>query len=160
MPKTFGTILASWNIPEFEKYDRSIFWYVSFGLLGFFCLIYGLWTANFLFVLIIIIAAFIIYIQEKTEAAQIKCLITSKGVKLGAKFYLYGDIKQFWIIYDPPAVKKLYFSFRNILSPHLVISLKSQNPIKIREILLQFLEEDLEKEKEPFSESFSRWAKI
>ena len=160
MPKTFGTILASWNIPEFEKYNRSVFWYIGFGLLGFFCLIYALWTVNFLFALIIIIAAFVVYIQEKTEALPIKCLITSKGIKFGARLYFYSDIKQFWIIYDPPAVKKLYFSFRNILSPQLAISLKNQNPIKIREILLQLLDEDLEKEREPFHELLGRWAKI
>jgi len=160
MPQNFGKILASWRVPEFEKHQRSIIWYIGFGLLGTALLIYAFWTMNFLFALIIIIAAFVVYIQEKTEPRQVKFLISAKGIKIGKKFYPYKDINKFWILYNPPEVKKLYFTFNNMLSFRLMVPLKNQNPLKIRDILLQFLEEDLEKEEEPMSEVVGRWAKI
>ena len=160
MPQDFGKTLASWRVPEFIKHQRSIVWYIGFGLFALVLLIYAFWTMNFLFGLIIIIAAFVIYIQEKTEPHQVKFLITGKGIKIGRKIYLYKDIDKFWILYDPPGVKKLYFIFKNMLSFRMMVPLKGQNPLKIREILLQFLEEDLEKEEEPMSEVVSRWAKM
>jgi hypothetical protein len=160
MPENFGKILASWRVPEFEKHQRSIIWYLGFGLLGTVLLVYAFWTMNFLFALIILIAAFVVYIQEKTEPGQVKFLISAKGIKIGKKFHSYKDINKFWILYNPPEVKKLYFTFNNMLSFRLMLPLKNQNPLKIRDILLQFLEEDLEKEEEPLSEAVGRWAKI
>ena len=160
MPRDFGKILASWNVREFERRDRSLVWYVGLGLIAVVLLIYAVYANNFLFIVIILLSGFVFYLQHKSGVSRVEFNITSRGIKLGTKTYYYKDIGKFWIIYDPPEVKKLYFVFKSSLTPRLMIQLKNQNPLTIREILLQFLEEDLEKEEEPISESFAKWSKL
>ena len=160
MPQKFGKILASWRVSEFEKHERTALWYIGFGVLGVVLLIIALVTINYLFALIIIITALIIYLQEKAEAHMVTFLITSRGIKVGRSECPYKDIGKFWIIYDPPHVKKLYFNFKNLMKTSLMVPLKSQNPLMVRDILLNFLEEDLEREEEPLSEVFGRLSKL
>ena len=47
--------------------------------------------------------------------------------------------KSFFIIYQPPEVKSLYFEFKALTKPRLVIPLKDQNPVEIRKTLLEHL---------------------
>ena len=160
MPQTFGKILASWKFAEFDKHNRSRLWYIFFGVLSVALLVYSFITFNYLFTLIIILGSGIIYLQAKTEPRSVLFHITTKGIKIGAREHLYKDIKNFWILYDPPAVKKLYFSFKGGWGGQFMVPLKNQNPLKIRDILLNFVIEDLEKEEEPTGEAFGRWAKL
>ncbi|HCR15563.1 MAG: hypothetical protein A2295_03290 [Candidatus Jacksonbacteria bacterium RIFOXYB2_FULL_44_15] len=160
MLEDFGKILASWQVPEYDEHERSMFWYIGFGALGLGLIIYAIATANYLFALIIVLAAVIIYFQHRGTATRVDFLVTGKGIKVGNREYSYRDLKQFWILYNPPLVKKLYFSFQSSLTPRLMIPLRNQNPLKVREILLSFLGEDLEKEEEPLSEVFAKWTKL
>jgi len=160
MTKKYGKILASWSVPEFDKPKRPLAWYLFFGFIGLGLLIYAIITVNYLFALIIFLIGFIIYLREQNEPELVKFIITEKGIKLGKNFYSYKEIKNFFILYDPPEVKKLYFIFERIFSFRLMVPLKNQNPLKIRKILLQFLLEDLDVEEEPVSESVGRWLRL
>jgi hypothetical protein len=91
---------------------------------------------------------------------NIKLNIREDGLEIGRNFYSYRDLNNFWIIYQPPEVKKIYVSFKSRIAAPLVISLENQNPLKIRKTLLEYLPEDLEKEEEPASDSLSRTFKI
>ncbi|MCH7492666.1 hypothetical protein IID19_03715, partial [Patescibacteria group bacterium] len=62
--------------------------------------------------------------------------------------------------YEPPEVKNLYFDFKTGIRPSISISLESQNPVNIRKKLLEYLEEDTEKENESFSDGLSRMLKL
>ena len=155
-----STILASWKITGFDKHHRPIRWYILIGLIGFAFLCYAIITTNYLFAIIVVLGGAIIYIQDTASADQVPFAITTRGIKIGNAEHVYNEIGKFWIIYDPPEVKKLYFSFKGSFSPSVMIPLSNQNPLKIRDILLRFLEEDLEKEEEPLSETLARWSKI
>ena len=64
--------------------------------------------------------------------------ITEDGLLVGNEFFPYEKIKNFYIIYQPPDVKMLYFDPKNILRPLIGIPLDDQNPSAIREILSTF----------------------
>lgn len=140
----FGQALASWNIPEFEKYQRTIVWYVVMIGSGLGLFIWAVWTMNFLFAIIIFIIATIIFIHERREPDMLEFTIYEDGILLDRKFFLYKEIKKFWIIYEPPIVKNLYFQVNRQLRSELSIPLINMNPVYIRKILLKYLEEDLE----------------
>ena len=160
MPQKFGKILASWSVSEYEKHERSLVWYIAAGVLGFALFVWAIFTFNYLFALIIVLFSAIVYLRATSDPNIVKFLITTKGVRIGRREYQYKDIDRFWIIYDPPDVKKLYLAFKRSLAPRVMVPLKNQNPVKIREILLDFLFEDLEKEDEPMSEVIGRFAKL
>jgi hypothetical protein len=147
-------------VPTFEKHPRSFGWYVVFAIIGIALLIYAVVSVNYLFAFIIVLFAFIVYVQKHSEPELVDFTITSKGIVIGKNAYPYKDIKTFWILYDPPVVKKLYFCFKRAVAPRIMVPLQDQNPLHIRDFLLQFLEEDLGQEEEPISEIFGRLAKM
>jgi len=155
-----GEIFFSWEFPEYFKYERSKLWYLGMGILGGILLIYCLFAKNFLFALIVIMVGIIIFLYEAKEPLNVSFSITEDGLELGRNFYPWKDLKNFWIIYEPPKIKTLYFIFKNAWRPRLNIPLLDQNPLKIREKLLEYLDEDLEKEEEPISDSFGRFLKL
>jgi len=156
----FNEIIA-WSVLEYEKHERGRAWYVAASIIAALALIYSFWTANFLFVVIIVVAAVVIILNDGRNPEKIKFAISGEGVIIGKKFIDYDDLKNFSIIYKPrQGVKKLYFEFKNVVRPRLSLNLDNMNPLPIREILLNYLPEDLERENEPLSEQLGRLFKI
>jgi hypothetical protein len=158
--KDLGEILASWSFNEYAQYQRGKRWYVAAFLIIIFLLFYSLITANFLFAVIVILGAVTILMRDRYGPDKIDFAITEDGLKVEDKFYEYDLFSQFYIIYKPPHIKTLFVDFKSILKPRLSIPLENQNPLKIREVLKEYLKEDLDKEEEPISESLKRILKI
>ena len=153
-------ILANWDIPEVEKFERTKTWYLITGIIFILLLIYCVLTTNFLFAVIIIFLAIIQYLNEKVGHTFLTFTITPDGMMVGEKFYPYKKIENFYIIYEPPEIKKLFIIFKSVLQPRLSIPFLDQNPVKIREILTAYLPEDLEKEYEPITDKLGRLLKF
>jgi hypothetical protein len=156
MPK----ILISWEVPEFEKHKKSLGWYVTGGIVLLILLIYCIKTANFLFAVILLMAAIIIILYDFRESREVEFALTSSGVKFGEKEYPYENFKRFWIVYEPPEVKKLYLEFQSVAMPRLVVSFNDINPNEIRKFLLEYVAEDLEEKDEPFTDYLGRVLKL
>ncbi len=158
--KDLGKILDEWQFPEFVKYQRNRRWYIIAGISVALLLIYSAFTANILFAMIIIIASIIFIINQKRDPKMISFKISEEGIVVDETLYEWPEIKNFWIIYEPPKVKNLYFEFKSLLLPRLPIPLQDQDPIKIREVLLDYIDEDIEREGEPISDGISRTLKL
>ena len=78
----------------------------------------------------------------------------------GAVHYPFDEIVNFYIIYKPPETKMLFIKPKGFFRPQLHIPLLNHDPVVIREILGNFIDEDLEKEDEPVSEFFGRFFKF
>lgn len=154
-----GQTLAEWTFPEFTKYKKTRGWYFGITIFLLVLVLVGIFTQSYLFLLIIALVILIYYIRSRREPATINFGITEDGLEVGEAFYPYKNIKNFWIIYEPPEVKNLYVSFK-VLRPSLSIALLNQNPIKIRKILLNYLQEDLTKENESFADGLMRMLKL
>ncbi len=148
--------MHEWTILEYEQHERNLAWYVIMGLAGLFLVGYGLLTGNFLFALIIILFAIILFLRSHQTPNQVLFQITELGVVVGSRFYPYTELKDFYIIYNPPAVKTLFLNPNSIMRPILHIPLLDKNPVEVKHSLRAFLPEDLEKEKEPISEEIGR----
>lgn len=156
-----GKIITSWNIPEYDKHDRERNWYIIAAVVGLIFLIYSFFSGNFLFAAIIIIGAFVIIMHDGQEPVQINFSITDEGLIVGRNFYDYDVIKDFSIVYKPREnVKNLYFEFKNVVRPRLSIPLDKMNPLPIREDLLKYLPEDLERTDQPLSEALAKMFKL
>lgn len=158
-----GTILKEWVIKEYTQHVRGQAWFVVSGLVALVLIVLSLWTPNFiferpnfLFAEIIVLAAVVVMLWHHREPPNLAVVLFEDGVAIGETFFPYRELGQFWIIYEPPHVKTLYFHFRSTIRPRLPIPLEDENPLDIRQILLQYLPEDLERESEPTSDALSR----
>jgi len=152
--------LISWKFPEHTTPNRSKKWYIWTTLFFLAMLLYAVLTANFLFGLIIIMLVIIMFILHNKEPLEIEFKITQNGIEINNEKYSFKDLENFWIVYEPPHVKNLYFKFKASFKPTLIIPLLDKNPIKVREILKEYLLEDLDKESESNVESLARVFKI
>lgn len=155
-----GEVFFSWQFPEFVQYDRGRGWYLTAGLISLALIIWSVWTANFLFALGLIIIALIVALHENRDPLTVNFEINEDGIKLADKFFEYKEIKDFFIIYEPPAVKDLHFEFDSYLRPRLAIPLQDNDPVEVRAVLLRQLPENLSRQDEPLSDYLARKWKL
>ena len=141
-----GGILHEWTIQEYERHERGTFWYVFMISIGLALVLYALATQNFLFALIIILFAIILFLQSHQEPLQVQFQITELGVIISRRFYTWSEFNNYYIIYEPPHVKTLFLDTVSTLRPALRVPLLDMNPNEIRHTLSQYLSEDVEKE--------------
>ncbi|HQF57126.1 MAG TPA: hypothetical protein PK831_01325 [Candidatus Magasanikbacteria bacterium] len=151
-----GDILKEWTIQEYEKYNRGILWYIIMGGLGIFFVVYGVVTRDFLFSLIIILFAIILFLQAHQDPKQISFKITELGVVVGNRFYSFSELDSFFIIYNPPDVKTLFLETKEVLKPMIRVPLLDMNPVDVKNVLRAYLPENFERENEPLSDRAAR----
>ncbi len=163
----------AWQVPEYDKKDRGKKWYIVATLVLlvflFFCffeinnwkIIFLSTNSNFIFALILIISSIIMIINDGQEPNMVDFKIGPEGVNIGKRFYDYDEIRHFSIIYKPNMdIKHLYLEFKNSLRPRLSIYLMDQDPIIVRNYLLRYLDEDLERIAPPTSEQLTKLLKL
>lgn len=154
-------IYAQWSFPEVEDAQKSRRWYIFAGVIAVGCLVFAFFTANTLFAAIIVMASFIYIYSSISSTMDIMFSISEIGVQAGSRFYPYKDIKSFWLLYEPQEnLKMLYFEFKRGARSSMSVPLKETNPLEVREVLLQFIPEDLEKEEEPLPDMITRLFKL
>ncbi|MFA6307220.1 MAG: hypothetical protein WCS88_01485 [Patescibacteria group bacterium] len=156
----YGKVFAAWEFPEFIKHERGKIWYASFTIVFLALLIYAYFSDNLLFAIILVIFAVLYLTSAKNDPLTVETAITEGGIFINNKFIPYEDFANFYIIYYPPEIKNLYLEPKSIIKHTIVIPLEDQNPIHLREILLTYLDEDLEKEEIPANEGISRILKL
>lgn len=157
----YGKKIMGWRVPEYDKHERTKNWYIMAGLAAMALIIYSLFSGNFLFAAIVVIGALVVIIHDGQEPLRVDFSITDQGVIVGRKFYDYDVLKDFSLVYKPhQQIKNLYFEFKNVVRPRLSIPLDNHNPLPIREILLKYLPEDLERTDQPLSEALAKMFKL
>lgn len=151
-----GEIIKEWTIQEYERHERGILWYAIMGGLGLFFVIYGVITSDFLFSLIIILFAIILFLQAHQEPKQILFQITELGVVVGNRFYSFSELESFFLIYNPPHVKTLFLEAKGTLKPMIRVPLLDMNPVEVKNVLRAYLPENFEREEEPLSDRAAR----
>ena len=131
-----------WQVPEYRIPDRSKTWYITASILVFLLLLSCFFTirnwtpvflayeSNFLFALIIIIAAAITITNENRPPKIVDIKLDPEGVTVGSRFYDYDVLRHFAVIYKPKqSIKTLYIEFKNAVRPRLSIPLRSLDPL-------------------------------
>ena len=155
-----GEVQYEWTVKEYEQHERNQKWYWIIGGIGIGLAIYGVLSANYLFALITVLFGIILFMQDMVAPMDVYFAITNTGVVIGKKYYRYSELTTFWLIYNPPFTKNLYFSQNNVLHHRIQVPLYDYDPMPIREYLNLYLEEDLDQEEEPLSERMGRILKI
>lgn len=150
----------SWDFPTYVNPDRNKKWYFFATIIFLALLLFSILTANFLFALIVIIATVLMFIYHHKDEEKIEFKISIKGIDINDQHYDFSELKNFWLIYEPPAVKNLYIKTKSFTKPNLVIPLQNQDPNEVRKFLKEYLEEDLAKEGEETLQVLERILKL
>jgi hypothetical protein len=164
----------SWQVPEYEQKERTRNWYILASIFLLICLFFSFFeinnwkvvflgtNSNFIFALILIISSIIMIINDGREPNMVDFKIGPEGINIGKRFYDYDDIRHFSIIYKPnDDIKNLYFEFKNSFTTHrLSIHLDDQDPVIVRNYLIRYLDEDLERLGPPISEQLTKLLKL
>ncbi|MBI2484744.1 hypothetical protein HYW18_01170 [Candidatus Uhrbacteria bacterium] len=154
------TILLEWEVPEYQHYDRSRRWYVWFGIALAVLVGYAIFTANFTFAIILVMGGIIMFLSTGREPAKVPFAVTPAGFLIGEHFHPYHEFRNFAILYNPPHVKSLYLTSDKRFRPVVTISLQDMDPNTVRETLMGYLPEDLNRTEETLTEMVARVAKL
>jgi hypothetical protein len=157
--RDFGKVFFSWKVPEFTNHQRSGLWYLITSVIAIILIVVCIFTGNYFFALIIILAAFIVFLKNYNQPRDILLQIAEDGIVLGTQYFSYEDLDGFYVIYNPP-IKKLYFKMKKMTPDDISVPLFDNNPIPIRTKLLEYLDEDLNKEHQTFSDIFETLFKL
>jgi len=160
VPEDIGAIHVNWQFPEYVKRPKTVLWYAA--VVGFFviCIGYAVYTVNYLFAAIMGLAAFILIFQHFQAPRSIPVVIGEDGVIIDRRFYPYKALKSFSIIYDPPQSKYLFFDFQSGLKGSTSVPLADANPLQVREALLNYIAENLERDSESFHNTFEKMMRM
>jgi hypothetical protein len=150
-----------WEIPEYIKHERTRAWYIVAGTVVIGMMIYALMTSNYLFLGILFLGSFITIMNDLGHPNMLPVVIGDEGVRVGKRLYDYDEISNFSIVYKPKdEIKNVYIEFKSPVKQRLSLPLMDQNPLVVREALLRFLPEDLERTNVPTSEGLAKLLKL
>ncbi len=162
-----------WPIKEYHSPERSKSWYIIAGVFLLICFFFCFFTikawhisalgynSNFFFALILILSSIIMVINSGRKPLEVEFELGPEGIRVGSKFYDYDEIKNFSVIYKPKqSIKNLYFEFKNTIRPRLSVPLRRMDALTIRNFLVRYLDEDLDRTDAPLSEHLTKLLKL
>lgn len=144
-----------WTAPEFIHYPKSIWWFVAVGGVGATFVSFFAFQKEFLVSLLFLLLTILVLFFSKTRPRTLEIQIDGIGVKINELKLSYQQIKSFWIVYEPPEVKTLNFETTAYLNRFFTLQLQQEDPVRLREFLLKYLPEDLERG-EQFADQIGR----
>lgn len=155
----FDNALMAWKAPEYVYHEKSFIWFFVAALIALALIIYGLETGSWTFSLAIAVFAGTYYLSHRIKPKIVDVKISKIGIKIGRHIFPYSHIRGFWIVYNPPFVKKLYFKMTSKLHPHVVVLFENEDPATVRGVLSSHIEE-LKGIDEPFSDTLTRLLRL
>ncbi|MBP7133928.1 hypothetical protein KBA73_01800 [Patescibacteria group bacterium] len=150
----------AWETKQFPKYERSRSWYFWMTIVATFLVAYAIWSGNFLFAFLILLIGIILILAGNEDPNTILVQIGENGIVWDGKLYLFQELGDFAIVYQPPQTKVLYIDTKTMLTPRLRIPLEEESPVEIRTFLKTYLQEDLDLQNEYLSDILARILKI
>ena len=139
--------LYSWKTKEYIKYDKTKNWYIMGGIVLVFLVAVSFWPMkNPIMGLTFVLAAAVYLLYAKREPRIIGVKLHHGGILVDDTFYDYEEMESFWIFYNTS--EDAYVSIRrhNSYLPYIQIPLGAADPSKVRNILLNYIDEKKQKE--------------
>lgn len=135
-----GDPLVVWQGYEYEYREKRNDWYWVLVIVSIAFAIGAVFFHNYLFAVLIIVAAFSIGVHAAEKPALKEFRVDIHGIKIGKKLYRYENIDSFWIenAATPPL---LFFELKRPFIPLMIIPIGTVNIKGVKEILFNNLPE-------------------
>ncbi|HSX24482.1 MAG TPA: hypothetical protein VLG69_00770 [Candidatus Andersenbacteria bacterium] len=147
--------LFSWEAPEHIHQIRNPQWFGVFAaVIALICVAF-VFMGNFIASLTIAMIGGYIFVVAQHKPSLVRYRLLTEGVALGTTLYHYKDLDSFNIIYEPGDVKTVILKSTRRIMPLIHMEIGKADPVAIREVLVQFVREDIRLE-EPVIDIWAR----
>ncbi len=144
----FTTIFMEWNPLEFREMARGDNWYLWLGVITAILITIFILTKTYIVAVTFFLVAVVLVMFAQKPSKRVRVRLTDTGIEIRDKFYPYHSLKSFWILYEPPHITTLNFEQKSKVTLNINVEIENEDPVAIRDILLQYLPEDEEKEED------------
>jgi len=134
-------VLLSWEAPEYIKHPKGKIWFMIFGILIAFFVLYAIWTNSWTMAVAFIMLAGVYSITHHKEPEHIRVEVNNFGITVANRKIPYNQIKTFWIISKPPVVNVLKLLLTEKFMGEMTIQLDDQDPGEVRRVLIRHIPE-------------------
>jgi FAD/FMN-containing dehydrogenase len=149
-----------WETDAWEAHPRPKKWYGWMALACAALLVFAVATGSYLFAFVVLLAAVVLVLSGNEAPRRTAVQIGHNAVVFDGEIYLFDEVAQFGMLYQPPETKILYIEPKALWRPRVRIELESQDPVAVREHLRQYIKEDLDLRREYLSDIFARLLRI
>lgn len=130
-----GEVHHTFLAPEFLDYERGMVWYAVAGGISLLILAIGILNQAITFVIAYLLAVAVYFLLHHREARMLEIAITAYGIRIDGEFFPYNEIRNFWVIWEPPYIADLKLEVHRRLHPIRTIHIFGQDPESIRKLL-------------------------
>lgn len=136
---------VSWEAPEYQHIDRGSDWYWALSIIAGCGAIAAFFFGNFLFAILILVAAATITLQTRRAPEDIPFMVGSRGVRVGERLFTYSNLESYRIDDENEQYPQLLLKSKQFHMPLIVIPIPEERVHDIEELVRDRLpEEDLE----------------
>ena len=147
--------LYEWRAVEHTHQPKSARWFVVLASAITAVSVGFLMFGNIIGAITIAFAGGFVYWIAQREPDIVRYRILTEGVAFNNTLYHYQDLEAFNIVYEPGIVKTVILRSKRTFAPLLHMEIGDADPVAIRDILLEFVEEDQELH-EPLVDIYAR----
>lgn len=156
----FDRATLSWIAPEYLQHPKSVTWWTTAAIGMVIVVILEAFSGSWSMLAASVAFAVVFYITHQFHPPRhTKINLSDLGIKIGHRKIPYYSLEYFWIIYNPPHVKRLFLRLKDGFLPDLVIELENQDPHTVRALLEHHLVE-VTGVKEHFTDQLLRFIKL
>ena len=134
----------AWQAFEYQHRERGGDWFWVTGIVAVSLAITAILFKNFLFGILIIIAAFALMLQAARKPRLVQFILNQTGIAAGNVAHPFSLLESFWIDDTNPNDTRLLLKSKNLTAMLIVIPLSDTEPQIVKEFLAQYInEEDL-----------------
>ena len=119
-------------------------WFWALGIFGFALIVFAVLLKNYLLIVIVALAAFIIYSNKNKQPDIVNFRLNDDGLYIEEKFYSFDGFESFWIF--PGENPEFVLRRKERFIPLLAAPFYESDEPQIRRILAEHLPENEEKE--------------
>ncbi len=139
--------ILEWHSPEHHFDKKTNDWYWIFGIICIGSSILAFYFDNFLFGVFIVIAGLTVGMLSYRETKIVPIKIVHKGIVFGRHLYTFESYRSFWIEDEHIHGPRILLHPTSSIMPFVTIPINSEVDLNdVREVLLEFLEEEFLRE--------------
>lgn len=129
-----------WSALEYEERERTPDWFWGLGIVALALAGLSIYFENYLLSILIIVSGFSLALFAVRKPQDVEYEIHEEGVRVNNTLYPFNTLESFWVEQFGREPKIIIVS-KKFLVPHIIIPIADHDTKKIREFLLNKLEE-------------------